>query len=1091
MKAKAKLRHFLAISASSLLAFSSARAATYYWDGNDSTAGFGTAGGTWADPTTGTLTSGWSTDITGATVVDGNSVSTTTADSLNFGLSTTGNGLAAGTITVSGTVNAGSITFGSQSGTITLSGGTINLPGAATITVNNTMVIDSLITGAGTSFTKAGPGTLRLTNPANTYTGATLIGQSTSGVLEVTALANGGVASSIGASSSAAGNLVLSNINAGVLRYIGATNTSTDRLFTLGNQQGYAGGFESSGTGTLILTNTGSLAFAQANVTRVFSLGGTNTGQNILNTLLIDNVSSTGALSFIKNGTGTWVVANTANSFTGSTTINGGTLSVSKMTNYGDASPIGKGTAGTAITMGSSSTLLYTGTGDNTDRSVNIAGASNATILNNGTGALNFTAATFNTGTTNSNNREIRLGGTNGGTISGVVRDHGATAATGYTQLVKNGRGTWILAGSNTYTGSTTLSAGTLKLDYSTNNDSKLSNWSTIGVLTLSGGTLELYGGSHAETVLSTTFNNGTTFIKQTGGGSSTLSMGAISLSAGAVDFAADNIATTTATNNAAGILNLRSTIAGANYATVSSGNIVALPEGSYTTFAGTLAGNTIYKLEDSGSTSVSQNQTTAGLRITTTQGGQSLALGNNFTIGSIFFSGAHDYSITLAATRTLTPSIVQNYGTGTLTLGALGGALSQYGTGKTALTANSTADVGINIFGGTVQFSNNLQIGNNTTTSRAIVLNNGTLVADTTSADIALNNAGNGSRTVTLGAGGGTLDVIGGNKLTVSGVISDTAGQFPTLTIGSGTSDGTIEFTATNTYAGTTIVSGGTLALGHATNTLADASLVNVNGGTLSIGGNVDTVRGVTLTSGSITGTGGTLTGSFYDVRSGSISAILGGTTSTLTKSTAGTVTLSGANTFTGATAVNDGTLAVSGSLSGTISVNLTGGTMLLSSGSEKVNDNALLTLNGGILAFGETAANQTETFKSLTLSGNATLDFGAGGGADKFLFSFTGGTSFARTGGILTINNWTGNPSGGTDGTDDRLVFSGSYLDFQNAFDQNSIAFTGYGTGYAAIDLNGSQFEVVAVPEPSSAAMIAAAAVLGLGGMRRRRRA
>ena len=71
MKPKSALLRFLVLAASSLLAVSSASAVTYYWDGNDSTTGFGTAGGTWADPTAGTLTSGWSTDSTGASAAGG------------------------------------------------------------------------------------------------------------------------------------------------------------------------------------------------------------------------------------------------------------------------------------------------------------------------------------------------------------------------------------------------------------------------------------------------------------------------------------------------------------------------------------------------------------------------------------------------------------------------------------------------------------------------------------------------------------------------------------------------------------------------------------------------------------------------------------------------------------------------------------------------------------------------------------------------------------------------------------------------------------------------------------------------------------
>ena len=61
MKTSSSLRRILAGSAAALLATLSAQAVTYYWDGNDLTAGFGTATGTWAAPTIGTTTSGWST----------------------------------------------------------------------------------------------------------------------------------------------------------------------------------------------------------------------------------------------------------------------------------------------------------------------------------------------------------------------------------------------------------------------------------------------------------------------------------------------------------------------------------------------------------------------------------------------------------------------------------------------------------------------------------------------------------------------------------------------------------------------------------------------------------------------------------------------------------------------------------------------------------------------------------------------------------------------------------------------------------------------------------------------------------------------
>ncbi len=71
--------------------------ATYYYDNNSGTNGFGTAGGTWAATTPGPQP-GWTTDGTGATVPG--SVTTGTGDSLNFGNGATG--LAGGTITISG-----------------------------------------------------------------------------------------------------------------------------------------------------------------------------------------------------------------------------------------------------------------------------------------------------------------------------------------------------------------------------------------------------------------------------------------------------------------------------------------------------------------------------------------------------------------------------------------------------------------------------------------------------------------------------------------------------------------------------------------------------------------------------------------------------------------------------------------------------------------------------------------------------------------------------------------------------------------------------------------------------------------------------
>jgi len=128
---KSKSRNVLFSLGTMLMTTSSAvHSATYYWDENGNTAGYGTAAGTWTAPTV----SLWSTSNNG-TGTPGASITTGTGDDLNFGNG--GTGLGAGTITVSGTVNSRNMRFASGSGSILLSGGTINFGNSITITVDN------------------------------------------------------------------------------------------------------------------------------------------------------------------------------------------------------------------------------------------------------------------------------------------------------------------------------------------------------------------------------------------------------------------------------------------------------------------------------------------------------------------------------------------------------------------------------------------------------------------------------------------------------------------------------------------------------------------------------------------------------------------------------------------------------------------------------------------------------------------------------------------------------------------------------------------------------------------------------------------
>jgi len=245
-----------------------------------------------------------------------------------------------------------------------------------------------------------------------------------------------------------------------------------------------------------------------------------------------------------------------------------------------------------------------------------------------------------------------------------------------------------------------------------------------------------------------------------------------------------------------------------------------------------------------------------------------------------------------------------------------------------------------------------------------------------TFASDINLNTGAGSSRTITVNNGSADADA------EISGVLS--GGQANSTLIKSGA--GTLVLSTTNTYTGTTSVQAGVLRLG-ANNVFADTSKMLVDGGVLDINSRTDTVSSVTLKSGLIAGTTGTLTStSTFAVESGTISSRLGGSVG-LTKSTSGTATLSGGNVYTGATTVSAGTLLVSSAGS------------LASSG---------VTVDGG--------AQFVYNNNTTGYTGNVTVN-GALGGSGRLLgtISGTGQVGPGNSPGILTAAAV--NPAGGLD--------------------------------------------------------------------------
>ena len=388
--------------------------------------------------------------------------------------------------------------------TVTNSGSTaaalaIGLAGTTTSTGIYTGLIQN--GGAALSVIKNGTGTESLLG-MNTYTGATVI---TAGTLAVTNLASGGMPSSIGASTNAAANLVL---NGGTLQYIGQSasfvqltqtpSIAIDRLFTLaasstiasdgvfGNMYLVAG---SANNAALVFANTGAITFGSGVATpRTLTLQGGSAGDNEIALQLLDNGSTLAPLGLTKTGSGLWILSNNSNSYTGFTTVNQGTLRVTR--NLGSLpanSPlILSGSVGTSVleTSGSFTRSLgavgpnvvqfgATGTvgfaASDSKLTVNLGGASTQLVWNSTTnflttGTLSLSSSTAlaevdfqNPLNLNAGARTISVNDnssttTDFATVSGVIS--GAAGSS----LTLSG-GTLRLTNNNTYSGTTTVAA--------------------------------------------------------------------------------------------------------------------------------------------------------------------------------------------------------------------------------------------------------------------------------------------------------------------------------------------------------------------------------------------------------------------------------------------------------------------------------------------------------------------------------------------------------------------------------------------------------------------------------------------------------
>ena len=339
-------------------------------------------------------------------------------------------------------------------------------PNSLTVNTANTYTFNGNGILGATSLTKTGTGTLLLQNNNNAYSGGTFV---KNGILE-------------------AGSGSALSPNSAITLGDGVSNTSG--VLDLNGNTITVGGLATAGTGAGNIIGNSS-PFGSA--TLVFD-GGTSTFGGIIQ----DHVGTGTQTTALQVATGTLIL--TANAtYTGGTNVaSGATLQLGNNTPAGAVA--GDMQVDGTVIFARSNTLTYNG-----------VISSSGSIVEAGSGTTILTGSMTNSGATTINGGMLQLG--NGGATgmlnsAAVSGTGGALAfnrsdtfsftntiggAVGVSQI---GTGSVTLSATNTYTGNTTITGGTLVV---TNNASLGSL--TSGVVSIAGGTLDIGGNPTANNV--------------------------------------------------------------------------------------------------------------------------------------------------------------------------------------------------------------------------------------------------------------------------------------------------------------------------------------------------------------------------------------------------------------------------------------------------------------------------------------------------------------------------------------------------------------------------------------------------------------
>jgi fibronectin-binding autotransporter adhesin len=918
----------------------------------------------------------------------------------------------AGTLDLAGFSNtigslAGAGTVESSTGTATLMAGGDN---------SSTTFSGNLINGGGTlGLTKAGTGTLTLSG-ADTYTGAT-------------------------------------NVSAGTLQAGSTTGFSSGSAFTVG------GTLDLNGFSNTIGSLAGAGTVKSSTGTATLTAGGDNSSTTFSGNL----INGGGTLGLTKAGTGTLILSG-ADSYTGVTTVSAGTLQAGSMTGFssGSAYTVG-GTldlagfsnaigslAGAGTVESSTGTATLTAGGNNTSTtfSGNLinGGGTGLGLTKAGTGTLTLSGADTYTGATNVSAGTLQAGSTTGfssgsaftvgGTLdlAGFSNTIGSLAGAGTVEsstgllailtaggdnssttfsgnlingggtlgLTKAGAGTLILSGDNTYTGATTVSAGTLQAGSATAFSSG-SAYTVAGTLDLGGFSQTIASLSGSGSVL--TSNAPATLTISAASGATTFS-GVIA------DGVTPEVLSLVKAGGSTQILTGANTYTGG---TTISGGVLQLGAGGATgSIVGNVTDNATLKFDRSDAYTFGGLVSGAGAVGQIGAGALALTAANTYSGGTLISAG----TLRVSNANGLTSSSV---GTGTVTLtnGAIfqattagltfanpftlagvggqietttnpgdtltlsgvvsgSGGIKKIGMNGTLILAGAnTYSGGTGIFQGIVQATNASSVGTGT-----VYLAGGVFQAGANNLTFANAFALDANGPPTAAGGGARIDT-NGNTLTLAGVVSD--GDAPGL---GGTGPGALAkhgageliLTGANTYSGGTYLFAGAIGVGNSA-ALGTGALAMSDGTTLQA-----TANHLTLANAiSLAGIDTIDTQANAFTLAGAISG-----TGALTQIGSGNLTLSNANSYSGGTTVVSGTLTL-------------GNAAALGTGALKMDA-------GATLAF---SANKLSIANAITLGApDPTID--TGGNTETLAGVISGAGSLTKIGSgsldLTATNTYTG---------------------------------------------------------------------------------